>query len=327
MAAEITQPEGGTAAGAYAKTENVAAGVAWMLLTGLLFVGVTGIVRHLGSDLPASEGAFIRYAVGLAIISPALIGAFKRKIPAKVWKLYTMRGLAHGIAVMLWFYAMARIPVAEVTALGYTSPIFVTIGAALFLGEKLRARRIIAVLIGLVGVLIILRPGFQEIGPGQLAQLAAAPLFAASFIFAKLLTNDAPPGEIVAMLSVGCTVVLLPFAIAEWRNPTLEEFLWLTATAICATMGHYTLTKAYQCAPITVTQPVTFLQIVWATILGVVMFGEPADIFIVVGAAVIVASAWYIAQREMQAKRRAKIPAGGVGAVEAGVDPEHEQRR
>ncbi|MEM7546380.1 MAG: DMT family transporter [Pseudomonadota bacterium] len=306
---------------AAAARENVPAGIAWMLLTGLLFVAVTGIVRYLGSDLPAAEGAFIRYAVGLVMISPALIGVFRRRISARVWGYYGMRGAVHGIAVMLWFYAMARIPVAEVTALGYTSPIFVTIGAALFLGERLRARRIIAILIGLAGVLLILRPGFQEIGPGQIAQLLAAPLFAASFIFAKILTEHAKSAEIVAMLSVGCTVMLFPFALAEWRDPTWEEFFWLSLTALCATCGHYTLTRAYRCAPITVTQPVTFLQIVWATILGAVMFGEAVDIWIVAGAGVIVGSAWYIARREMKAKRQAAVPAGGAASVASGVRP------
>ncbi len=284
-------------------TENIPAGVAWMLVTGLLFVAVTGIVRYLGSDLPAAEGAFIRYAIGLLMISPALLSFFRRKASARTWTLYSMRGLLHGIAVSLWFYAMARIPVAEVTAIGYSSPIFVTIGAALFLGERLRMRRIVAVLIGLIGVLIILRPGFQEIGPGQLAQLTAAPLFAASFLLAKKLTDEADSAEIVAMLSLGCTIVLLPMALADWRDPTWEEIGWLALTALCATAGHYTLTRAYACAPITVTQPITFLQIVWATILGVVAFGEPVDVFITAGAAVIVGSAWYIARREMQLKR------------------------
>lgn len=283
--------------------ENIPAGVAWMLLTGLLFVAVTGIVRYLGSDLPAAEGAFIRYAIGLLMISPALISVFRRKLSAKTWTLYSSRGLVHGIAVSLWFYSMARIPVAEVTAIGYSSPIFVTIGAALFLGETLRMRRIIAVLIGLIGVLIILRPGFQEIGAGQMAQLIAAPLFAVSFLLAKKLTDEADSAEIVAMLSLGCTIVLLPMALADWRDPTWAEVGWLALTALCATAGHYTLTRAYACAPITVTQPITFLQIVWATILGVVAFGEPADIFITTGAAVIVGSAWYIARREMQLKR------------------------
>ena len=96
MPIDVAQP-----VGAYAKKENVAAGVAWMLLTGLLFVGVTGIVRHLGSDLPAAEGAFIRYAIGLVMISPALIGAFRRRIPGKVWALYAGRGMVHGFGVML----------------------------------------------------------------------------------------------------------------------------------------------------------------------------------------------------------------------------------
>ncbi|MEM7524669.1 MAG: DMT family transporter [Pseudomonadota bacterium] len=294
-----------------ARADDIAAGVAWMVVTGLFFVCVTGIVRYLGSNLPAAEGAFIRYAVGLLLVSPALVSALRRHMSPKVWALYGVRGAVHGVAVILWFYAMARIPMAEVTALGYTAPIFVTIGAALFLGERLRARRIIAVLIGLAGVLIILRPGFQEIGAGQIAQLVAAPLFAASFIIAKLLTSEARPTEIVAMLSLGCTLMLLPFALAEWRDPTWEEVFWLTMTAICATAGHYTLTKAYQCAPITVTQPVSFLQLVWATLLGVVMFAEPVDAFIVAGAAIIVGSAWYIARREMLAKRRVDTPAVG----------------
>ena len=287
-----------------AREDDVAGGVAWMLVTGLLFVAVTGIVRHLGSDLPAAEGAFIRYAVGFVMISPALLPAFRRGLINRTGALYLGRGLVHGIAVMLWFYAMARIPVAEVTAIGYSAPIFVTIGAAIFLGERLRIRRITAILVGLLGVVIILRPGFQEIGAGQLAQLLAAPLFAASFLIAKKLTDDIPSSEIVAMLSLGCTVVLFPFALAEWRDPTWEEVGWLSLTALCATAGHYTLTRAFQCAPITVTQPVTFLQIVWATLLGVFVFGEPADIFIIIGAAIIVGSAWYIARRELLAAMR-----------------------
>lgn len=303
------------------REENIAVGVAWMLITGLLFVTMTGIVRYLGSDLPAAQGAFIRYAVGLLIMFPALIGLFRRPPSRRVWALYCGRGFVHGLGVILWFYAMARIPVAEVTALGYTSPIFVTILAAFFLGEKLKARRIVAILVGLAGVAIILRPGFQEIGSGQWAQICAAPLFAVSFILAKLLTNSARPTEIVVMLSLGATLTLTPFAIANWVTPSLEDVLWLSLVAAIATTGHYTLTKAYQCAPITVTQPVTFLQIVWATILGAVFFDEAVDAFIVIGAAVIVGSAWYIAQREMRQRGRAASPVGGTAALETGQAP------
>lgn len=285
------------------RKDNIPAGIAWMLITGFFFVAVTGIVRYLGSSLPPAEGAFIRYAAGLVMVAPALAGFIRRRPEARILRKFAWRGMLHGLGVMLWFYAMARIPVAEVTALGYTSPLFITVLAAIFLGEKLRMRRILAILAGLVGVAIIIRPGFNEIGSGQIAQLLAAPIFAGSYILAKQLSDHAKPGEIVAMLSLGCTITLFPFALMEWRTPELHEVLWLCLVAIFATTGHYTMTRAYKCAPISVTQPVTFLQIVWATILGAVAFGEEADIFVMLGAAIVLGSAWYITMRELRARR------------------------
>lgn len=284
------------------------AGILWMLLTGILFVAVTGIVRHLGSDMPAPEAAFIRYAIGLILILPAFKLLLTNMPTAIEWRNYAVRGVVHGVGVMLWFYAMARIPIAEVTAIGYTAPIFVTIGAALFLGERLQVRRIGAVLAAFGGALVILRPGFQELNNGQLAQVCAAPLFAASFLLAKKFTADAPPSLIVAMLSVFCTLTLLPAALLNWHDPTWEEVGWLALTACFATAGHYTLTQAFRCAPITLTQPVQFLQLVWATLLGMAVFGEALDPYVLVGGAVIVGSATYISHREMVVARRAQTP-------------------
>ena len=284
------------------------AGIAWMLLTGLLFVCVTGIVRYLGSDMPAIEAAFIRYAIGLLLVAPMLRPLLRHRPSADLVTLHGARGLVHGIAVMLWFYAMARVPIAEVTAIGYTAPIFVTIGAAVFLGEKLHARRIAAVLIGFLGTVIILRPGFQEVSLGQLAQLTAAPLFATSFLLAKKLTSREEPTVIVAMLSLVCTLVLLPGAILQWRTPTAEEVFWLALTAVFATAGHYTLTRAFRAAPITVTQPVGFLQLVWASLLGIVAFGEALDPYVFAGGGVVVAAATYISHREAVAARRPQTP-------------------
>ncbi len=283
-------------------------GIAWMLLTGLLFVCVTAIVRYLGSDMPAIEAAFIRYAIGLLLVGPVLLRIFRDPPTGGALKLYTARGLVHGVAVMLWFFAMARIPIAEVTAIGYTAPIFVTIGAAMFLGERMQMRRIMAVIAGLIGACIILRPGFQEIGLGQLAQIIAAPLFAISFILAKKLTERDDPAFIVGMLSIGCTLTLLPGALLQWRTPTVEELFWLAMTAVFATAGHYTLTRAFQAAPITVTQPISFLQLAWASLVGVTMFGEPLDPFVILGGAVIVAAATYISHRELVAARRGVTP-------------------
>ncbi len=274
-------------------------GIAWMALTGVLFVAVTGIVRQLGSDMSPVQAAFIRYAMGVVIMAPLILRVRWTRIATGRVGLFLARGVVHGAGVMLWFYAMAHIPIAEVNALGFTAPNFTTIGAALFLGEKVRARRIGAILMGFAGALIILRPGIAVIDPGAIAQLMAAPLFAASFILAKKLTETDPSRVIVGALSIIVTLVLLPPALLVWRTPTLTELGWLFATAGFATAGHLTLTQAFRAAEITVTQPVAFLQLVWATLLGYYVFGETPDIFTWIGAAVIIASATYIAYREL----------------------------
>lgn len=290
------------------RQDRPAQGILWMLATGLLFVCVTGIVRHIGSDLPSVEAAFIRYAFGLVFVLPALLKLLDWRPTGRQWGAFAGRGLVHGLGVMLWFYAMARIPIAEVTAIGYTAPIFVTIGAAVFLGERLQIRRIAAVGAAFLGALIILRPGFQELSSGQLAQLAAAPLFAASFLLAKRMTDDTEPAIVVAMLSLFCTIVLLPGALWTWQHPTWEQLGWLALTAAFATAGHFTMTKAFECAAITVTQPIQFLQLVWATIMGVLLFAEPIDPWVLMGGAIIVGSATYISHREMVVARRAHTP-------------------
>ncbi|MCC3304409.1 DMT family transporter [Sneathiella sp. HT1-7] len=290
------------------KNSTTLQGIAWMILTSFLFVGMTGIVRHLGSDMPAIEAAFIRYCLGSLIILPMVIRHWPGMPNRRDTQLFISRGLVHGVGVMLWFYAMARIPIAEVTAIGYVAPIFVTIGAAIFLGERLQFRRIGGVIAGFIGALIILRPGFQEIQLGQLAQLCAAPLFAVSFLIAKKLTGNQSSSMIVGMLSLGCTVTLLPGAIIQWRAPTTHELAWLSLAAIIATAGHYTLTRAFQAAPITVTQPLGFLQLVWASILGLLVFGEPLDPYVMIGGAVIIGAATYISHRELQVSRKAQTP-------------------
>ena len=274
-----------------------------MLLTGLLFVAVTGIVRHLGSDLPAVQAAFVRYAIGLGFMLPFLYRTLRIQLIPRRIGLHVLRGVVHGGGVILWFFAMARIPIAEVTAIGFTAPLFTTIGAVLFLGETLRARRVAAVIAGFLGTVIILRPGIEAIHVGALAQLAAAPLFACSFIVAKKLTETESGPEIVAWLTVFVTLVLLPPALLVWRTPTAEELFWLTATAACATAGHYTLTRAMHLAELTMLQPFMFLQLVWASLLGLMAFGEVPDVWTWVGGAVIVAAATYIARREALAWR------------------------
>lgn len=278
-------------------------GIWWMLVTGLFFVGVTGVVRHLGTDMNPIQAAFIRYAFGVLLIAPLLLRMYAAGVRPSRLGMHSLRGIAHGTAVMLWFFAMARIPIAQVTAIGFTTPIFTTIGAALYLSEHLHARRIAAVLLSFVGTLIILRPGAVSIELGALAQLAAAPLFAVSFLIAKKLTDTESSTSIVAYMAVFVTLALLPPALLVWRTPTLTELGWLFVTAILATAGHYTFTRAMQAVELTVLQPFSFLQLVWATLLGYYAFAEVPDVWTLAGGAIIIASVTYIAHREALATR------------------------
>ena len=287
---------------------NIIAGMLWMVLTTIMFASVTAIVRYLGSDLPAAEAAFIRYAIGTVLLLPSLWAMRSRAFGWPAMGRFMARGFIHGIAVILWFFAMARIPMAEVTAIGYTAPIYVTIGAAVFLGERFQLRRLAAVLVGFLGALIILRPGVSEVSWGALAQVCAAPLFAVSFLMAKNFTGKYSPTVIVGFLSVFCTIALLPPALWDWRPPTLEEWFWLGMTAVIATIGHLTMTQALRNAPITVTQPVSFLQLVWAASLGIILFGEPLDPYVLVGGGIVVLAATYISRRESIAARQAATP-------------------
>ena len=279
-----------------------------MLLTGALFVAVTAIVKHVGSDIPAPEAAFLRYALGLVFLLPMIRTMLRVGMDRSAMKLFGLRGVAHAIGVMLWFYAMTQIPIAEVTAMGYITPVNVTIAAAIFLGERLAVRRIAAIGFALLGALIILRPGIREVSGGHLAMLANGVLFATSYLVAKIMADRVPASVVVGWLSIIVTIVLAPFAFAVWVWPSWEEIAWLFLVAALATTGHYTMTLALRAAPIAVTQPVTFLQLVWATLLGALVFAEAVDGWVIFGGALIMGSVSFITWREAMLKRRAVTP-------------------
>ncbi|QPM91899.1 DMT family transporter [Pseudooceanicola algae] len=283
-------------------------GVFWMLATGLVFVAVTALVKSLGTALPASEAAFLRFALGLVLLLPLLKKFSRLKITATQWKLFLLRGAIHSVGVAFWFFAMARIPLADVTAMNYLSPILITIGAAIFLGEKLHVRRIGAVIAGLIGALIILRPGLREIGAGHLAMLATASCFAASYMISKRLSDDSDPALIVAMLSVTVTIGLAPMALPVWVAPDLTQLVTLFAVAVLATAGHLFMTLAFKEAPMTVTQPVTFLQLVWSVLVGALVFHEAVDPFVILGGVLILSAVSFITWREAVLKRREITP-------------------
>ncbi|MBM2577301.1 DMT family transporter [Jannaschia sp. Os4] len=274
-----------------------------MVATGLCFIAVTGIVKYSAQDLPAAEAAFLRYVLGLVFLLPVL-GAIRADWPTgREMGRFAARGLAHALAVILWFHAMTRLPVAEVTAMNYLAPVYVTLGAAVFLRERLAWRRLAAVAVAFAGMLVILRPGFRVVETGHLAMLGAGLLFGASYLFAKSLSARHSAGVVVAQLSIWVTLGLAPFALAAWRTPTVAEVAWMGLVACFATLGHWTMTRAFAAAPVAVTQPVAFLQLVWAVLLGWALFAEAPDGWVIAGGLVIVGAVSALAWREAVLRR------------------------
>ena len=275
-----------------------------MGLSGLCFIGVYVGVKYVGTRLPAAESAFLRYALGLVFLLPVVRSLWREGLPSQVIKLGIGRAVLHTFAVTLWFYAMARIPIAEVSSMGYLTPIFVTLGAVLIMGESLALRRGLAIAIAIIGVLVILRPGFREVSMGHLAMLGTTLCFGISYLMAKRLTDLASADMVIALLSIGVTIGLIPLTIPVWITPTSSEVGTLFAVAIFAVAGHYSMTFAFRSAPLTVTQPVTFLQLIWAVAVGYLLFGENIDSFVVLGGAIIIGAVLYITLREAQLRKK-----------------------
>lgn len=273
-------------------------GILWMVITTILFVGVTATVRYLEGDVPAPQAAFLRYAIGTLMLAPSLISLSKIKPDRPLLNKFILRGFVHSIGVTLWFYAMSVMPVAEVTAIGFLTYIFVSLGASIFLKEKLHKHRLSAILISFVGALIILRPGFKVVESGQLGMLIATMVFTASYLIAKIVSKERSSSEIVAMLSIFTTIFLIPSAIYSWEPLSLEAFLILAFTALIATLGHITMTKAIKAAPMVVTQPILFLQLVWASMVGLFIFDEKFDLFVILGGTIIMLCVCYVSYRE-----------------------------
>lgn len=281
-------------------------GAAWMLASGLCFVGVTATVKAVAGDLPSAQSAFLRFALGLIFVLPVLRLLIREWPRGRDLGMFALRGLLHTGAVTCWFFAMTRIPLAEVTAMGYLTPVFTALGAAAFLGERLRARRLAAIAAAILGALIILRPGVREVSEGHIAMVGTTFCFALSYLVAKPLTGRYSAAVVVAMLSITVTIGLAPVAAAVWVPVDAWQTSGLFLVACFATAGHYAMTRAFAAAPITVTQPVTALQLLWSVVIGSLFFEEYVDIWVVLGGMLIIGAVVFIALRERALQKAAQ---------------------
>lgn len=281
-------------------------GVLWIALSGVLFALLNVATLYPSQHLNPYVMSFLRYAFGTLFILPLLV----RADPMALFRtrrigLHVLRGGLHSAGMMLWFLALPMMALADLTALGFTGPIFVTIGAALFLGEDVRLRRWLAVLFGFAGALIIVRPGFETVSIYTIAILLSTPLFSASNLIAKALARTDRADTIVLWQSVTITAICLPFALWHWQTPGWTDIGWFLLAGFLGTAGHLAMQRGYQLADITVLQPIGFLSLVWNALLGFLLFAQQPTVWTFVGAAVIFASATYISHREAVRHARA----------------------
>jgi len=281
-------------------------GILWVAISGFLFALLNVFTLIPAQHLNSYVMAFLRYFFGSLFLLPIIfrLGLY-RSLHTRRLPLHLFRGAIHTSGMMLWFVALPLTTLAEITALGFTGPIFVTIGAALFLAEDVRLRRWIAVLVGFAGAMIIIRPGFSQIHLGVMCILISTPIFSASNLISKALARTDGAETIVIWQHLVIVCCSAPVALWFWQTPYWTDLLWFLAAGLCGTLGHICQQRGYQIADITLLQPIGFLSLLWNTLLGFVLFSQQPDVWTFVGAAVIFASAMYISHRE--AVRRAKV--------------------
>jgi drug/metabolite transporter (DMT)-like permease len=283
----------------------VARGFAVAVISGLFFTGLNGSVKELAHDLPPLLVSWGRWLAGIAVILPIVLwqngvaGLATRSL-----KMHVFRGVFHFGGYALWYEAVVWLPLATMAALGFTGPIFVTVGAVFFLGEKVRARRWIAVAIGFAGMLVIVRPGLLTPNPGVWMMLCAIPLIAGSNLVAKVVSSRDRPALVVFWQSVVAAIFFTPFGLWYWQAPTAAQLLLMASAGLFGTLGYFFMIWSYRLLDISALQPITFLGIVWAALMDVAVWGKTSDVWTFVGAAIIVASTSYIAHREATAGSR-----------------------
>jgi drug/metabolite transporter (DMT)-like permease len=281
-------------------------GLMWATAAGFVFTVLNALMRGLAIELGPFETQFLRYACGLAVLAPFILRAgLAAYRPNNIAAQFT-RGAVHTVGLVIWFAAVPYITIADTTAIGFTTPIFIMIGAAWIFRESMRWERWLAAGIGFAGVLIVVAPKLTGSGGlYTLLMLASAPVFALSFLMTKSLTRTERAEVIVAWQAISVSSLSLPLAAAQWTWPSALQWLGFAACGLLGSGGHYMLTRSFSVTDISATQSVKFLELVWATVLGWMFFADNPSQSTLVGGTVICASTLWIAQRE--ARRGATV--------------------
>lgn len=285
-------------------------GMLWMAAGGVLFIILNGSMKKLSHEMDPWLAGFLRYAISTVVmLAPTLRGGLGGIWPQQPG-LQVVRGAFHAAGMMLWFAALPMVTLAELTAIGFSGPLYISIGAVLFLHERMTGARWTAVLVGFCGVLLVVHPfdgaSFTGISVGMLLMLASSPVFAASFLTAKVLTRRERTGVMVLWQHLLVTLFFAPFALLNWSAPDAGQWALLVFCGFVGAAGHYCMTHAFSVADISAVQTVRFLELVWAAALGFVLFGTLPTGWTVAGGAVILAATLALARSESRVQTAAR---------------------
>ncbi len=281
----------------------------WTIGSAILFSMLGAIVRHLSEHMHTFQVSFFRCAAGLVFMLPWLLHQGMGALKTRRLGLYTARCFLGLVSMQMGFYALSLISFADSTALSFTTPLFATAMAALFLGEVVRIRRWTATIIGFIGVIIIIRPGAGALNIGVLLATGAAALSAVVTLIVKQLTKTESPTTIVTFMVLLMTPMALPLAIWVWQAPAPIDWLWILLMGVCGSAGHICLVRAFALADASVVMNYDYTRMVFATMIGWIAFGEFPDLWTWIGSGVIVASTLYIAHREALRRQSIAAPA------------------
>jgi len=283
---------------------DAAIGAALMIVSTICFVSMQSLIRQIGGELPPVEVAFFRNLFGFCAIAPIFFRQGFKPLKTSRLRLHALRGALQGVSMMAFFTGATMVPFAEATSISFSAPLFATILAVIILREKIRIRRISALLFGFVGVLVVLRPGFVEVGIGQGLLLSSSLIWGAAIIVIKRLSISESAATQTAYMGLFMTPITFLPALYVWETPTIDQLGWMALIGIFGTIGHLCFAGAFRRAESSALLPLDFLRLLWASLLGYFLFVEIPDFWVWIGGGLIFTSATYIAFREAQLAKR-----------------------
>ena len=271
-----------------------------VILSTVFFSCMHGAIRHLSAELHPFVIAFFRNVFGLLVILPWFIRDGLDLLKTGKIGLHIARALMNTVAMLTFFYALSITPLTVVTALAFSAPIFATLLAMLLFREAVGWRRWTAIVVGFLGCLIVLRPGFAEVGLGPILVLIAAFAWAIALSIIKVLGRTDSSVVITAYMSLLMAPLSLIPALLVWQTPSWEQVAWLVALGVSGGVGQMLMAEALRLGDVSLVMPFDFFKLVWATLIAWYFFQERPDLYTWVGGAVIFVATLYIAIRERQ---------------------------